>query len=302
MSFSIFGKGLIRQLDFSLIPQTGIVTTEFKEKAFVECDSETRLLSLLDWDIKCAPCISLDSSIIFNDYFAVNISGNYVLPFSKGSLQDYDWENWEYTGTGEQTKYSWHENKIVDMYDFEASFGVRPIITNNLILESDFIYSYSYYSFASTNGYKQYAEINDDGSAYEPWNKNIPKISMEGRIIDYKSYTNAFGLGSKITYSPFDKFSLCGNLNFFISFDSKALDNHVKRNILVLYDNQGKFCFSGIFSSAYKITKNYYIYAKTKFLYTDKHSSVMSSPLYKCGGESSCTMYATIGCAFNYKK
>ena len=246
--------------------QAGILNLNTKEKLLYENGSTLSTLSLLDWKTTIIPCIALDTQLCIADTFYIKAGGQFTLPFSAGTMKDYDWQNIVSTGGTELTRYSEHKNSLNRLYDAELCFGVGGSITPSVRLVQFFSVKYSYQSVTAKNGWRQYGQkLDENNEIYAPWSKDIEKKTMNGKSVTFETQDIFLGLGTQLIFSFNDAFSMKLFINILPSLNSKALDTHYKRDLYTYFDFCSKLEFDAKILLEYKINKANFVTVQTGF-------------------------------------
>lgn len=236
---------------------TGCLNSNIKEILLNKEGNDAKTSSLLDWQIYASPFIQATAGVRIKSNYFIRMDGMYVLPFSTGKMQDYDWMNLFSTGNSELTHYSTHQNKVDSFYNGQLSLGIGGYVTPKIEYISFFSFRYSYLSFTSHNGYRQYGQNigSQNGSAvYESWKSSIEKKELSGKIITLEEENYFFGIGSQINFRINDRLNSILFLQILPSIQSHALDTHHRRNTkYTLFDSDGKLAFDSSFLLQYKL-------------------------------------------------
>lgn len=301
------------QLKFSA--NTGIMGINIDEIAWDKKSEDAQILSLLEWRTYAAPVISLYTQIKFADIFLFEIKGSYVIPFSYGQIEDFDYMNLLSTAGKERTHYSKHDNNLKNYINANLFFGAGNKILKNLNLSLLFSLKYSYYNLNAFNGYRQYGEVSglayNGENIYSPWKQSIEKKQMTGNIITLESHKLFFGIGSRLDYYPLDKLCISLNLDLLPALLSQTRDTHHKRKTpYSLFDFTGEFAFDSSLLVEYKITKNLAFTTVADFFFsTVKNASFYQSKNMETwkeaanpGGSKEFSWKCLLGVTYIYEK
>lgn len=240
-----------------LSARTGYLGSQIKEILLSSSEDDAQINSLLEWKTFAAPVVLVDAEYKFKEHFIIGAGGFYTIPLSYGRLEDFDYMNIFSTGTDERTHYSKHDNKLANYYSINAFFGAGGTIFQNLNLSAVFSFTYTYYGFSAYNGYKQYGQklgtVNGH-TEYSPWNADIPKTDMEGKIITLGAQKLYFGIGTRLDYSLTDRLNFILKLNVMPVLFGDTLDTHHKRNNPYTYfELNGELAFDSSLLLEYKL-------------------------------------------------
>jgi outer membrane protease len=265
---------LFAQEDFSFYAQAqaGAANLTLNETLLNNSSHDALPSSLLKWQIYATPIITAETGLRFNSNYFIKLNGLYALPFSAGRLQDYDWLNLFSTGGTEKTHYSTHKNNVDYFYSAHLSLGVGGDISDKVQFIQYFSFRYSYQSFTSTDGYRQYgANIGSQNGSnvYEPWTPDIPKTQLEGKIITLEEQHYFFGIGTQINFELTDRLNASLLLQLLPSIKSNALDTHHRRKTkYTLFENTNKLALDSSFLLQYKISDQHRLSIKAGYCYS----------------------------------
>ena len=303
LSALIFLLILIPVFCFSQIKisaKAGYLGINIEELLFDKTGEGAQTNSFLDWNTYAAPVIVLDAEYKPTDKLIIGLGGFYTIPFSYGKMEDFDYMNIFSTGTNERTHYSQHDNRVNNYYNINAFFGAGGTFIDKLKLSALFSVDYTFYSFSSYNGFKQYGEkigTVNGSTKYSPWNADIPKIDMEGKIITFAAQKLYFGIGTRFDFSATDKLNLILKLNFKPVLFGNTLDNHHRRNTPFYYfELSGELAFDSSLLLEYKLQKNSALTAGLDFFV----SSAKTGTLYQSRTRDEWVQLAN-GCGVNQK-
>lgn len=288
---------------FTISPKAGFISGSYKEEFFAKIDEENQMISLLHWQIQAAPTVDISSTITLNNTFVAGINCFYTIPFNSGKMEDYDWMNWYSSQTGEQTHYSWHKNKLQNLYEISGFLGMNIPFTKKMNFQPSVIYTYKYYDFSAIDGFKQY---NKSISGYYPeWTKDIPKQNLYGTIITYKGDEYSLGFGTKFDFKPANKINLSTDLIFLHSIKANSLDSHLKRNngegLFLIYRNSGKNTVKANLAIDYFLNEHNSLFADSQFNFSVKKNSKITDTV-NTGAEISTFWRFNLGYTYKYEK
>ena len=267
------------QIEASLMP--GIANSFTQEILYENWDTDAETLSLLEWQNFLSPCIFADANCIFNQHFFLNLNGLYALPFSTGVIQDNDWCNLISTGTKEQTHFSEHKNKTEFYYYISSAIGAAYPLSKSITLKVFFPVKYYFFSFTSTDGYKQYGTKIDEANGndvFTPWSASIEKMPLEGKIITYQNQDLFFGLGTQVDFNINSRLDLSALIQFQPALKSRGLDIHHRakeRYPYTFFDFSSKLAFTSSFLLKYKILNSGRLCARIEYCFIDTDKSKM---------------------------
>ncbi|MBO4533823.1 MAG: omptin family outer membrane protease [Treponema sp.] len=270
-SFELFSAS---EADFKLTLNGwfGPASTIINESLLDKKGSDAKTSSLLKWESYGLPSFDASAQILVFNKLYFNVGGFYVLPSSTGKMQDWDWINLFSTGTGELTHYSIHENNLDNYFyaDTKAGYLFKPAQRLELIPFISF--RYSYFSFTSTNGYRQYGEKlgEQNGHAiHAPWTSDIPKKQLEGKIITLEEQNFFFGAGTQINLNFSDNLSSSLVVQVLPSLKSNTLDTHHRRSTkYTLFNNTRKLALDSSFLLQYKVSEQHRLSLKALYCYS----------------------------------
>ena len=235
----------------------GPSNTIINEVLYNKEGKDRQVSSLLSWESYCLPSFEANLGLIFFQKYFLSFNGMYVIPGFSGKLEDFDWMNLFSTGDSKLTHYSKHENFLDNKYEGSFFLGYCFNPRSRFKLTPFLSFKYSYLSFTSHNGYRQYGQNigSQNGSAvYESWTSSIEKKELSGKIITLEEENYFFGIGSQITFKISDRLNSILFLQILPSIQSHALDTHHRRNTkYTLFDSDGKLAFDSSFLLQYKL-------------------------------------------------
>lgn len=261
--------------------KTGLLGSDTNEILWNKNVEDAQVTSLLDWKTQAAPVISIDTQFNFSKIFFGGLKGFYTIPFSYGTIEDFDFANIFSTGTTERTHYSKHENHLDNYYNAEIFAGVQKTFSEKIKVEADLSIGFSYFSFTAQNGYKQYGQKTGtiEGNAiYSPWSNDIAKTPMTGDIITFESLNIFAGLGAGVSYLASEKISVKLAARLLPSIKSNAKDTHYKREYKYsLFEFPWHLAFDSSLLLEYQLNKRNALTADFNCLY----ASVKNGGLYQ---------------------
>lgn len=250
----------------------GPSNTILKEILYNKNGNDKQESSLLCWESYGLPSFETDLSLLFLNRFYTNISAKYVIPSFSGIIQDYDRMNLFSTGTAEQTHYSKHENSLDNYYNLNIALGYCFDSTSLIKITPFLSFKYSYISFTSYNGYRQYGTKIDEqngNSVYTPWNNEIIKTPLSGKIITLEEEALLLGLGTNIEFKINDNLKSTILLHILPSLKSNALDTHHKRSIkYTIFEETKKVELGSSLLIQYILNKNHRLNLKAAYDYS----------------------------------
>ncbi len=257
---------------FSIGTWFGPSNTIIYERLLDQDAKNAETSSLLKWESFGIPSFDTSADFFLFKKMYINLGGFFVIPASSGKMQDYDWLNLFSTGGKELTHYSIHDNCLDTFFHVNTSVGYifKPINKLNIIPFISFRYSYQ--SFTSTDGYRQYgANIGSQNgnNVYEPWTPDIPKTQLEGKIITLEEQNYFFGIGTQINFELADRLNASLLLQLLPSIKSNALDTHHRRKTkYTLFENTNKLALDSSFLLQYKISDLHRLSFKAGYCYS----------------------------------
>ena len=269
-AFLIFlAAGLFANEDFSFYADVnfGPGNTIINEALYDKEGKDRQVSSLLTWESYSLPSFEASLGfILFGKYF-LSLNGEYVIPAFSGKLEDFDWMNLFSTGDSNLTHYSKHENFLDNNYEGSVFLGYCFNPSSRLKLIPFLSFKYSYLSFTSINGYRQYgANIGTENGSnvYESWTSDIEKKELSGKIITLEEENYFIGLGSQINFKINDSFDSVLFLQILPSIKSHALDTHHRRSTkYTLFESTNKLALDSSFLLQYKISNAHRFSLKT---------------------------------------
>ncbi|MDR0629157.1 MAG: omptin family outer membrane protease [Treponema sp.] len=174
---------------FSIAALTGFLYGQGEEIVYLNGTSDTYLSQLL-WDmkplfyagtaLKVSPVDPLERLGFFAD-----LSLKSGVPHKTGIMEDRDWMNKlnEEKNDG-LTHFSSHDNYTQGAFLLDLAAGLSLPLARRLVLQGYMAFSYMYFSWASQNGFTQYAS--EASGVYAPWDAAIPKSTHYGPAINYQ--------------------------------------------------------------------------------------------------------------------
>ena len=259
-------KAIAQNITINTSLNTGIVGINAKEMLF---DNNNHTTSFLDWNVKIAPCIFIDSETGLSNRLFFRLNGFYTIPFSNGQMCDYDWMNYFSTGTSEQTHFSNHKNEADALYNFEFAVGTGGSITQKIRLIQYFSVKYTYLSMTAKDGYRQYGTKTGEqngNAVYTPWNSEIEKKQLDGDIVTLQSQDVFLGFGTKIIFETAGPFKTELFFNILPGLYNDTLDTHYNRSEKYTYFDFGsKLEFDTNVLLEYKINNSNKVSAQIGF-------------------------------------
>ena len=213
---------------FSVSPLVGFLYGQAEELVYKDSKTNQYLSELL-WDLK--PLIYSGVAADFGPVdpfgrhgFISAFSFKLGLPLKAGIMEDRDWEHPQYDY---QTKYSRHDTYFqipVVLADLSAGYSWR--LTNILAVGAYGELSYMRFSWSGKNGYTQYPE-----DISRPWSADLPKESVNGKIIQYTQNWFILSPGVSLNYNLSSLFSLGGNFSYSPLIYGANKDEHLQRRI-----------------------------------------------------------------------
>ena len=297
-----------------LSAKTGYFGTQINEILWSSSEEDAQINSLLEWKTYAAPVVTLDAEYKFTNNLMLGVGGFYTIPLSYGKLEDFDYMNIFSTGTNERTHYSKHDNKLANYYSINAFFGAGGNILQNLRLSAVFSLTYTYYGFSAYNGYKQYGQkigTVQGRTEYSPWNVDIPKTEMEGKIITLGAQKLYFGIGTRLDFTATDKLGFILKLNAMPVLYGDTLDTHHRRNNPYTYfELIGELAFDSSLLLEYKLKDSlaltagldFFASTATKGIPYQSQTRELWQQLSNACGINQTTWKALIGISYCYEK
>ncbi|MDR1986638.1 MAG: omptin family outer membrane protease [Treponema sp.] len=187
------GAGKKNSYTFSIAALTGFLYGQGEEIVYLNETSETYLSQLL-WDMK--PLFYTGTSLNVSQRnplerpgFFTDLSLKFGIPsYKTGIMEDRDWMNKLYhteENNDALTHFSSHDNYTQGAFLLDLSAGLSLPIAGWFVLKGYADFSYMHFSWASQNGFTQYASEGVSGG-YEPWDDGIPKSTHYGPAINYQ--------------------------------------------------------------------------------------------------------------------
>lgn len=177
---------------FSIAALTGFLYGQGEEIVYLNETSDTYLSQLL-WDMKplfyagtslnCSQVNPLERFGFFTD-----LSIKFGIPILRktGIMEDRDWMNkLTEEKNDDLTHFSSHDNDTQGAFLLDFSIGLSLPLAERLLLKGYADVSYMYFSWASQDGFTQYASKGTSG-VYAPWDDTIPKSKHYGPAINYQ--------------------------------------------------------------------------------------------------------------------
>jgi outer membrane protease len=173
----------------SIAALTGFLYGRAEEIVYLNETSDTYLSQLL-WDMK--PLFYAGTSLKVSPVkplerfgFFADLSLKSGIPSKTGSMEDRDWLNKVNATNDGLTHFSSHDNYTQGAFLLDLSVGLSFPIAGRLLLKGYGVFSYMYFSWASRDGFTQYAS-KDTSGVYAPWDDTIPKSNHYGPAINYQ--------------------------------------------------------------------------------------------------------------------
>lgn len=250
----------------------GPSNTVLKEILYNKGGKDKQESSLLCWESYALPSFETDVTLLFFQRFYANISAKYVIPAFSGIIQDYDNMNLFSTGSSEQTHYSKHENSLDNYYKMGLNLGYSFNPISRIKITPFLSLKYSYFGFTCYNGFRQYGTKigeKNEKPVYTPWNTDIPKTFLDGKIITLEEESLLLGLGSEIDFIISDNLKSSIKLLLLPSLKSNALDTHHRRSSkYTIFEETKRLELDSSFMIQYKISKNHRLNLKAVYDYS----------------------------------
>ncbi|MHB9292539.1 hypothetical protein Holit_01640 [Hollandina sp. SP2] len=174
---------------FSVAALTGFLYGQGEEIVYLKETSDTYLSQLL-WDMK--PLFYAGAALNFSRInplerpgFFTDLSLKFGIPDKTGVMEDRDWMNKIDSINDDLTHFSSHNNYTQGAFLLDCSVGISLPIAGRLALKGYADVSYMYFSWASQDGFTQYASEGSSGG-YDAWDAAIPKSKHYGPAINYR--------------------------------------------------------------------------------------------------------------------
>ena len=173
--------------EISLAASGGLTSGEAKEIVY----SENHKLSELVWPLDPAYLLGLDARFQWARGFGIGARASFGIPGEAGTLTDSDFMNVDVTGCSAKTHYSEHDARLDHLVsiDLAASWRfklpARGIASEGPITVMPFA-GIRYFSlkWTGSDGYYQYGT--KSGKVYAEWSPDMPKVSLSGKIVEYR--------------------------------------------------------------------------------------------------------------------
>ncbi|MDR1956502.1 MAG: omptin family outer membrane protease [Treponema sp.] len=181
----------------------GFLYGQGEEIVYKDADTDTYYSQLL-WDMK--PLWYAGASLDFSRSnpleglgFFSTLTLKFGIPTQTGTMEDRDW----LADNGALTNFSSHANYTQGALLLNLSRGISVPLAARVVLKLYWSLSYMAFSWASQDGFLQYAEKKSDGT-YEPWDESLPKTPIYGPAIAYSQrwLIIAPGLAVQVPLSP----------------------------------------------------------------------------------------------------
>jgi outer membrane protease len=116
--------------------------------------------------------------------FFTDLSLKFGIPAKTGIMEDRDWENKLNHINDELTTFSAHDAYIQGAFLLDYAVGLLVPILRRVAVKGYAAFSYRHFSFASQDGYLQYA--GSSGGKYDSWDASLPKTPNYGPAINYQ--------------------------------------------------------------------------------------------------------------------
>lgn len=203
-------------------PERGFIFGQIREHVFDFEETESYLMSRLDWDIDPMPFCGIKIGLDIFKHLEINADGRIGYTGRCGQMQDYDWTGIDKT---KNTHYSWHENYLKNYSVFSAQIGLKFNLNKNSAIMPFFSAREEDFDFAGYNGYSQYASANH----VKYWDKDLPKKAMSGKVISYRQTRLFENAGFAVLLSPNDKLAFSYSTAFGFRSIIIGHDFHYKR-------------------------------------------------------------------------
>lgn len=212
-------------LKMKITPEVYLMNGMINEYVFSSsCLNTGNKLSELQWDIKNVPVIKLNADFDILDYLFTGLTGAFVIPYSSGNMQDYDWLNsttarWRNDDPCALTNYSKHNNKINKCLSLSILLGGNIYLPVEIKLTPYVGYLYEFIGFDGTDGFHIYKS-----------NNYIPG-TFTGKVISYSQEINSCIIGMKFSIETIPRTCIAGNfgispaLTFLNAFDYHYLNS-----------------------------------------------------------------------------
>jgi outer membrane protease len=220
---------------FSIAALTGFLYGQGEEIVYLNETSRAYLSQLL-WDMK--PLFYTGTTLKVSQIdplerfgFFIDLSLKSGIPHKTGIMEDRDWMNKRIEEKNDElTHFSSHDNYTQGAFLLDLAVGLSLPIAGRLVLQGYMDFSYMYFSWASQNGFTQYASEITTG-VYAPWDDTIPKSQHYGPAINYQQEWCILtpGLAVHIPFPYGLSLRLDARISPFIW--CIALDDHFLKNI-----------------------------------------------------------------------
>jgi len=211
--------------EFSVTPSIGMLYGRANEIVYKDSVSGD-FLSELQWNIKPLFYTGLAADIGPADSFAKlgfigSLSFKMGIPQKTGITEDRDWDDTYYwVPSGTLTNYSRHNNFTERAIMADLSLGYSFPLLNFIALGINLDFSFMHYYWNAKDGYYQYLDIG------QTWADGIPKISVEGTVMEYTQNWFILSPGVLIKFRLGSYFSLNGNFNYSPLIYCADIDEH----------------------------------------------------------------------------
>ncbi|MDR2393379.1 MAG: omptin family outer membrane protease [Treponema sp.] len=189
----------------SIAALTGFLYGQGEEIVYLDETSDAYLSQLL-WDMK--PLFYAGTALKVSQIdplerlgFFIDLSLKSGIPRKTGIMEDRDWINKQYGINDDLTHFSSHDNYTQGAFLLDLAVGLSLPIAGRLVFQGYIDFSYMYFSWASQDGYTQYASKDSTGT-YAPWDDTIPKSQHYGPAINYQQEWRILTPGLAV-YIPF---------------------------------------------------------------------------------------------------
>ncbi|MDR1302379.1 MAG: omptin family outer membrane protease [Treponema sp.] len=231
---------------FSVAALAGFLYGQGEEIVYIN-DTDTYLSQLL-WDMK--PLFYAGSSLDFSPVnpleglgFFTHLSLKFGIPGKTGTMEDRDWLNKENGLNDNLTNFSSHDNYTQGAFLLDSSIGISLPLASWFLLKGYVDFSYMYFSWASQDGFTQYAARDSSTGGYAPWEDTLPKTAYYGPAINYQQRWVIFTPGLAVHIPFLYGLSLGAYLHISPFIHCVAVDDHIRRGIQFRDDTSGGLLF-----------------------------------------------------------
>ncbi|HPS44436.1 MAG TPA: omptin family outer membrane protease [Treponemataceae bacterium] len=214
--------------EISLGASGGLTSGEAKEIVY----SEDSKLSELVWPLDPAYLLGLDARFQWAKGFGIGANASFGIPREAGTLTDSDFMNVTVTGSSAKTHYSEHDARLDHLVsiDLAASWRFRlpacGIASESPITVMPFA-GIRYFSlkWTGSDGYYQYGT--KSGKVYAEWSPDMPKVSLSGKIVEYRQEYFAPIAGVEVSCPIRSSFALAAEFTLSPAVWCTDLDEHL---------------------------------------------------------------------------